>query len=148
MKEIYPTVAIDYGMKNLGLAISDSKGVMASPLRVVSITKKRNIDTVIKEILELCNEYNVKRLVVGKPQEFTKKHRKTTEKIDAFLVKLKSFTNIPIVTYDEAFSTVDAQNMLISSGQNIRSSKKKIDSIAATLFLQEFLNFENKKNEK
>ena len=148
MKEIYPILAIDYGEKNLGLAISDSKGIIASPLEVVSITKRRDLDKIIEEILEICHEYNIKRILVGKPQEFTKRYKKTTEKIDTFLEKLKSFTEIPTITYDEAFSTTEAQNMLTSSGQNAQNSKQKIDKIAATIFLQEFLNSKEKNNGK
>lgn len=140
MTEKYPILAIDYGERNFGLAISDSKGILASPLKVISITKNRDVNQIIKEILETCEEYMVQRILVGKPQEFTEEHKKTTERIDSFLRKLKSFTKIPIVTHDEAFSTTEALNMLTSSGQNIQNSKQKIDKIAATIFLQEFLN--------
>ena len=144
MKEKYPILAIDYGEKNLGLAVSDSKGIIASPLEVLSITKKRNIDSIIEEILQLCSEYKIKSILVGKPQEFVESHKKTTKKIDVFVDKLKRCTEIPILTYDEAYSTTEAQNVLTSSGQNVQNSKQKIDKIAATIFLQEFLNSENK----
>ncbi len=57
-----------------------------------------------------------------------------------FINKIKDVTTIPIITYDESFSTTLAQSMLTSSGQSIRKSRKKIDSISATVFLQEYLN--------
>jgi putative holliday junction resolvase len=148
MKERYPILAIDYGEKNFGLAISDSKGVIASPLEVLSITKNRDVDEIIKEILLICKENRIEKILLGKPQIFTKAQEKTTEKIENFIEKLKTSTDIPIVTYDEAFSTTEAQNMLTSSGQNTRSFKGKIDKIAATVFLQEFLNSENDNNER
>ena len=74
------------------------------------------------------------------PQAFTEKHNKTTEKINKFINKIKDVTTRPIITYDESFSTTLAQSMLTSSGQSIRKSRKKIDSISATVFLQEYLN--------
>jgi putative Holliday junction resolvase len=146
--EKYPILAIDYGEKHFGLSISDSKGIIASPLEVVSITKNRDINTVIKNIIDICTENRVKRIVVGMPQIFTKKQNKSKDKVDNFISLLEATTDIPIITYDETFSTSEAENMLISSGQNSKSYRSKIDKVAATVFLQEFLNLENNKNEK
>ena len=137
---MYPILAIDYGEKNFGLAISDSKGIVASPLEVVSITKNRNLQTVIKEIVKIAQENRAKRILVGKPQSFTDEQKKTEEKIENFIELLGKATDIEIITWDESFSTTSAQNMLTSLGQNSRSSRGKIDKIAATVFLQEFLN--------
>jgi putative Holliday junction resolvase len=142
---MYPILAIDYGEKHFGLAISDSKGVVASPLEVVSITKNRDINNVIEEILNIAKEYKTKTILVGKPQSFIPKHKKTEEKINSFISLLKKATTIPILTYDESFSTSNAQNMLTSLGQNSKASRSKIDKIAATVFLQEFLNSNKKK---
>jgi putative holliday junction resolvase len=137
---MYPILAIDYGEKNLGLAISDSKGIIASPLEVLSITKNRDIINILEDILEIIDEYRVKRIIVGMPQSFTPEQDKSKEKIDTFISLLKKATNTDILTWDESFSTTNAQNMLTSLGQNSRSSRKKIDKVAATVFLQEFLN--------
>jgi putative holliday junction resolvase len=140
-----PILAIDYGEKHFGLAISDSKGIIASPLEVLSITKNRGTNEIIKEIIKITQEYNVKTILVGKPQRFSPEHKKTEDKINNFISLLKKATAIPILTYDESFSTINAQNMLTSLGQNSRQFKKKIDKIAATVFLQEFLNSKKKK---
>jgi putative Holliday junction resolvase len=137
---MYPILAIDYGEKNFGLAISDSKGIVASPLEVVSITKNRNLQTVIQEIVKIAQENRATRILVGKPQSFTDEQKKTEEKIENFIELLGKATDTEIITWDESFSTTSAQNMLTSLGQNSRSSRGKIDKIAATVFLQEFLN--------
>ncbi len=137
---MYPILAIDYGEKHLGLAISDSKGIVASPLEVLSITKNRDIHTLLEEISKIIGEYKVRTILVGKPQIFTPKQEKTEEKVNKFISLLKKTTDTPIITYDESFSTTNAQNMLTSLGQNSKRSKGKIDKIAATVFLQEFLN--------
>jgi putative Holliday junction resolvase len=137
---MYPILAIDYGEKNFGLAISDSKGIVASPLEVVSITKNRNLQTVIQEIVKIAQENMAKRILVGKPQSFTVEQKKTEKKIENFIELLRKATEIEILTWDESFSTTSAQNMLTSLGQNSRGSRGKIDKIAATVFLQEFLN--------
>ena len=147
MHILNPILAIDYGKKRIGLAISDVKGVIASPLDVLHITEKRNEDTVIEDILDIANEYRVKTILIGMPQEFEQSYKKTSKRIEEFKEKVSKVTDIPIVTYDESYYTTEAKNMLLSLGQNSKSSKKKIDKIAATVFLQEFLNSHTDKNE-
>ena len=139
MKVTYPILAIDYGDKHFGLAISDTKGILAQPLDTISISQNRDINDVIKDILDIAEEQKAKTILVGMPQEFRDQYKKTTDKIKIFINRLKDHTKIPIITYDESFSTTWAQNMLISSGQTTKKVEK-IDSIAATVFLQEFLN--------
>ncbi|HOR52717.1 MAG TPA: Holliday junction resolvase RuvX [Candidatus Pacearchaeota archaeon] len=140
MEVTYPILAIDYGDKHFGLAISDTKGILAQPLDTISISQHRDIQNVIKDILDVIEEQKVKTILVGMPQEFRENHKKTTDKIKSFITLLKKETETPIITYDESFSTTRAQNMLISSGQTTKKSRGKINSIAATIFLQEFLN--------
>ncbi len=143
----YPILAIDYGDKHFGIAISDFKGILASPLEVISITKNRGVEEVIKEIVNLCQEYNAKTILVGMPQSFTETHNITQKKILKFVEKLEKITNIPILLQDESFSTLSGQNMLRFSGQRVKNTKNKIDKIAATVFLQEFLNSKNENHE-
>jgi putative Holliday junction resolvase len=144
MKVEYPILAIDYGSKRIGLAISDSKGIIASPLEVLKITKKRGIDNILEDILLISEEYKVKTILIGKPQIFKDEHKYSVEKIEKFSKKLTDITNIPVIFQDESYSTIQSQNMLLSLGQNIKSSREKIDMISATMFLQEFLNSNNK----
>jgi len=140
MKNYFPILSIDYGEKHFGLAISDSKGIIASPLEVLSITKNRNREDIIIDILNIAQEQRVKSILVGIPQSFTEAQQKTVKKVEEFIDTLSKKTDLHIFTIDESFSTINAQDMLISSGQNTRSSRKKIDKIASTVFLQEFLN--------
>ena len=142
-----PILAIDYGEKRIGLAISDSKGIIASPLDVLKITKRRGIDEILEDILLIVEEYKVKSILVGKPQEFEEVHSKSIKKIQSFAKKLSDLINIPVIFQDESYSTTQAQNMLLSLGQNTRSSRGKIDMISATVFLQDFLNSKNNQNE-
>jgi len=143
-----PILAIDYGQKKFGLAISDSKGIVASPLDVLYITKRRGQEEIILDILRIIDEYKVQSILIGKPQVFETQYKKSTDKIDDFVKKLSSKTPLPILFQDESYSTIQAQNMLLSLGQNSKSSKGKIDMISATVFLQDFLNSIKKENEK
>jgi len=143
-----PILAIDYGQKRFGIAISDSKGIVASPLEVLYITKNRGEDEIIKDIIEIINQYNIQSILIGKPQIFEIQYKKSINKIDKFVKKLSLETSLPILFQDESYSTTQAQNMLLSLGQNSKSSKGKIDMISATVFLQDFLNSIKTENEK
>lgn len=143
-----PILAIDYGDKKFGLAISDSKGVLASPLDVLKVTKNRNIDSILEDILLIVEEYRIKTILLGKPQSFENTYKKTEKKIENFAKKLSELISIPIIFQDESYSTIQAQNMLLSLGQNTKSSRGKIDMISATMFLQDFLNSEKENYEK
>jgi len=136
----YPILAIDFGKKHFGTAISDSKGIIASPLEVISITQKRGIEYILQRISEICEEYQVKTILLGIPQVFTETYSKTPKAIMKFEKKLKEVLDLPIIFHDESFSTTSAQNMLTSSGSNTKSSRGKIDKVSAAVFLQEFLN--------
>ena len=105
------------------------------------------MNILIDEILNIANEYRVKTILIGSPQVFESNHEKTSGNIQKFVQKISLLTDLPVITYDESYSTTQAQNMLLSLGQNTKSSKGKIDKIAATVFLQEFLNSESQKNE-
>jgi putative holliday junction resolvase len=141
-----PILAIDYGQRRIGLAISDSKGIIASPLKVLEKTEKKKFENIIDEILDIIEEYRIKTIIIGMPQIFTTNHQESKSKIENFRNKLIKRTTLPIIFYDESYSTTEAQNMLLSLGQNTKSTKGKIDKISATVFLQEFLNSENKNN--
>jgi putative holliday junction resolvase len=142
-----PILAIDYGQKRFGLAISDSKGIIASPLEVLEITEKRKVENIIEDIVKLIDEYRVKTILIGLPQIFIEKHKESNKRIEKFKNLLSQKTSIPIIFQDESYSTTEAQNMLLSLGQSSKSTKNKIDKISATVFLQEFLNSESKNNE-
>ena len=144
----YPILAIDYGTKRIGLAISDSKGLIASPLTVLNVTKNMGINKIIEEIKAIIEEYRIKTILIGKPQAFQSTYTKSLKKIDSFAQEIKNDIKIPVTFYDESYSTIQAQNMLLSLGQNTKSTKGKIDMISATVFLQEFLNSKQNKNEK
>lgn len=136
----YPILAIDYGEKHFGLAYSDTNGLLASPLEVLTKGRKTSTEEIINQILEIAKEYRIKTILLGSPQVFIKSHEKTERKISKFEKILQEKTELPILKYDESFSTTRAQNMLTSTGQNTKRTRKKIDKVAAAVFLQEFLN--------
>ena len=142
----FPILAIDYGERRMGLAISDSKGIIATPLDVIKIPQGKGFKSILPQLITIIEQNRVKTILVGVPQVFTSNHIKTKEKIEIFIGFLKKSLKYPLLTTDESFSTADAQNMLLSSGQHTKATKDKIDKGAAAVFLQNFLNSLTKTN--
>ncbi|KKR05601.1 MAG: hypothetical protein UT34_C0002G0108 [candidate division WS6 bacterium GW2011_GWF2_39_15] len=140
----YPVLAIDFGTKRIGLAISDEKGRVSTPIRPIRITKNTSQESLLQAFRDAIAENRVKSLLVGKPQEFEEAHKKSTERINKFIEWLSFHLNIPTSTWDESFSTSAAKDMIVSAGSTVKSKKNKLDSIAASIFLQEFLNSNTK----
>ncbi|NLZ24163.1 Holliday junction resolvase RuvX [Candidatus Dojkabacteria bacterium] len=147
MKIEKPILAIDYGLKRIGLAISDSKGITSAPLKVITVTKRRKMEGAIDDILLEIETNRVKTIVIGKTNREEWGNSKTSQRTEYFVSELKKRTQLPIIFQDESYSTTRAQNMLLSLGQSSKSSKEKIDMYSAVVILEDFLNSDNKKNE-
>lgn len=140
---LYPVIGVDYGDRHVGIAVSDFKGIVATPLKTINTDTIKHPEIVIDELKKIIKEYRVKRIVLGMPQTFDSTDTRAQDKVNAFKKILEKWINLPVIFYDESFSTKNAQDMLISSGMHTKSFRHKIDSIACAVFLQEFLNFEN-----
>jgi len=142
----YPILAVDYGTKHIGLAISDFKGILATPLEVLHITPLNGYEKIVERIADICENNKVQTILLGKPQIFEISYKKTLKKIEMFESILKNGIRLPILYHDESYSTVTAQDMLLYTSQSTKKSRKKIDSVAAAVFLQEFLNSNSQEN--
>ncbi len=129
-------LAIDFGEKRTGLAITDDLQIIASGLTTV--------DT--KNLLSFLQEYtskeNVELFIVGKPLQMNHTDSESEKLIVKFLTSLKNqFTNIPIIRIDERFTSKMAFQTMIDSGLKKKQRKNKalIDEISATIILQSYL---------
>ena len=141
-----PILGIDYGTKNIGLAITDKKGLVAQPLTTITI-KGENYEKFFSELLRIIDDYEIKTLVLGVPQAFKKDHLQNINRILEFQSSIKKVTGTDAFLYDESYSTSDSYSMLRMQGQSQKKSRKKIDRIAASRFLQELIDFKNRENE-
>ncbi|MDO7171516.1 Holliday junction resolvase RuvX [Mariniflexile sp. AS56] len=129
-------LAIDYGMKRTGLAVTDALQIIASGLTTVNT----------KELLAYLKEYTSKEpvelFIVGEPKQMDNTASESEALIVPFLQKLqKQFPNIPIQRVDERFTSKMAFQTMIDSGlkKNQRKNKALVDEISATLILQSYL---------
>lgn len=139
----FPALGIDYGEKNIGLAITDRNGIIAMPLNIIHRKENSSIQNIIEEIRAYIAQYNIKAIVLGLPQAFESTNSESRKKIFSFYEILASSTNLNVFLYDESYSTANSYEILQSQGIKMKKAKKKIDKIAATYFLQELIDIKN-----
>ena len=130
-------LGLDYGMRRIGLALSDPLGIIAKPL--ITIDTKYTQDYFLK-ILEIIIDNNVSKIVVGLPINLKGDNSQQTEEVLSFLSNLEKKIKLPIITIDERLSSIAAEKSLKFQGIKVRDNKSLIDETAAAIFLQEYLD--------
>ena len=131
-------MAIDYGDAHTGIAISDATGTLAGFTTVID---SRKAEVVVQEILRLLPEHGVTELVLGYPKNMDGTLGPRAEKAAAFGETLKELTGLPLTLWDERRTTIDAHQILMSSGKNAKKRKKVVDAVAASLILEGYLTY-------
>ena len=129
-------VAIDYGTKRVGIAVTDPLKLISTPLDTVPTHQA------IEFLSNYISNQPVELMVVGLPVQMNGQPSETEPHIQKFIKKLKEqIPQIPIVRYDERFTTKMAISSMIEGGykKKDRQDKKRLDSISATLILQGYL---------
>ena len=129
-------VALDFGMKRIGVAITDDLNIIASGLDTVS---NENIISFLKNLI---SKNNVNIIVIGKPMQKNNQPSDVEFEILKFIKKLKSnFPFIKLDRCDERFTSVIAKRVILDSGVNKtkRRNKSLVDKISATIILQSYL---------
>lgn len=134
----YKTMALDLGERRIGIALSDIMGIIASGLETY---ERKDLVTDCKYIASLVSKHGVKEIVVGLPKNMDGTSGERVEKTYEFCEKLKEYTQEKIVYYDERLTTVAAEKLLISADVSRQKRKTVIDKLAATIILQDYLNF-------
>jgi putative Holliday junction resolvase len=152
------SLGLDVGDKRTGVAISDPRGILATPLTVLA---EKDEDAVIDEILKLVGRYEARRIVVGLPRLLNGELGKQAGKVTAFAEKLSlrakrsNLNQLDVQLWDERLSTKAAERLNMEAGgrgSKLRSRAKKktkshnssakatVDAVAAAFILQGFLD--------
>ncbi|TFE68901.1 Holliday junction resolvase RuvX [Methylacidiphilum caldifontis] len=130
-------LSIDYGSKYIGLAINDqtlSIAIPLDPLPAEPITK------FIGKLKEIIIKNEVSLLIVGLPRNMDGSYGLAAEKVRQFVLRLRQWIQIPVEFQDERLSTKFADRLLTQSGFRGIEKKKRIDSYAAAVILQSYLD--------
>lgn len=130
-------LGIDYGTRRIGLALSDPSGTVATPWQVLDA--REEVDAV-RSILDGCAAQGVERIVVGLPMRMDGSDGPAAQSAKAFGEHVRSATDIPVVYWDERWSTVTAEQALIEGGARRGKRRQVIDKLAAQIMLQHYLD--------
>lgn len=131
-------MAIDYGDVRTGVALSDLTGFLAGQTFLI---KSKKEEVVLEELAELAKREGAEELVLGHPKNMDGTIGPRAEKCAHFGERLKEVTGLPVTLWDERRTTVDAHRILGEQGIRAKNRKNKIDSVAATLILEGYLDW-------
>ena len=129
---------MDLGTKTLGLAISDATGTIASSYDI--LRHDEDYEKLVKMVGVVIEDNNIQELVLGFPKNMDNTIGERGHLAIEFKRMLEEEYNLPVYLQDERLTTVQAEHMLISNDTSRKKRKKVIDSVAATIILQSYLD--------
>ena len=129
-------LAIDYGLKRTGIAITDEMQIIASGLTTIPS------EISIAFLKDYFDKEKVEKVLIGEPKQMNGEPSESTEIIEKFVNKFKgNFPKMPLERVDERFTSKMAFQTMIDSGlkKNQRKNKALVDEISATIMLQDYL---------
>ena len=131
-------LAVDYGRKRIGLAISDTIGMIASPAGFIE--RRAGKRAPVTKILARAQELEAVGFILGLPLDGEGNETDWTAEIRALGAEIAKRTGMPVRFMDERFTTAAALRTIRELGESTRGRKGDVDSLAATILLQNALN--------
>jgi putative Holliday junction resolvase len=130
-------LAIDYGEKRIGLAVSDELEVTA---RGIAVVERKSKKADLEAIAAAVSEFGAGAIVVGYPLRLDGSAGIQCEKVDRFIAALKGAVSVPVTVWDETLSTKEAEELMREAGVKRKKKRGMVDRIAAAFILQDYLN--------
>jgi len=131
-------MAVDYGARRIGLAVTDELGMTAQGLPTLHRTNKRNDFDHLRRTIKT---YNVGEIVVGLPLRMSGETGIQSEKAEEFAAALHARFKLPTHLFDERLTSVEANRVLDETDMSGRRRRDVVDQLAAVLILEAFLGF-------
>lgn len=131
-------LGLDLGSRTLGVAVSDKTGLIASNYK--TIRHNEEYDRLLTEVKGLVDELEIEAIVLGFPKNMNNTIGPKGELSLSFKNELENIVDIPVYLQDERLTTKSATDMLIQGNVSRKNRKKVVDSVAATIILQTYLD--------
>ncbi len=135
-------LSVDFGEKRIGLALSDPLGFTAQGLETL---ERKNIKQVIASIAETAKKNDVGEIVIGLPINMDGSQGFKAQEVLKFAPELEKAAGVPVKTWDERLTSREAGRLMIEQGLSRKSQRANSDRLAATLILQNYLEFRRPK---
>jgi putative Holliday junction resolvase len=130
-------LAIDYGRKRIGLALSDELQMTAQPLFTMLRTNRRND---LRRLREICRKHGVARILMGHPVHITGEAGEMADEAAQFAARLQKELGIEVKLADERLTSWEAEQIVAQQKSPSRRKKSSIDDVAAAILLREYLD--------
>lgn len=131
-------LAIDYGVRRVGIAVSDPLRISAQSLPTIIVTGR---DHLLSTLDKIVGEKNVTEIVIGMPFNLKGEKSAAAQKVEQFAQHLKSRFQLPVHLWDERWTSIAAHRTIHEFGKSPSRHKEKVDQISALLILQSFLDY-------
>ena len=138
-------IGLDLGTKTLGVAVSDKTETIASAITALRFSEN-NPEEILDDLTKIMDEYKVGAIVIGLPKNMNNSLGFAAERTKEFVKVLNNTYDIPVYEQDERLSSVTANNVLLQADISRKKRKSKVDTVAATVILQNYLDI--RKGEK
>ena len=135
-------LGLDLGSRTLGIATSDGTGLIASSYK--TIKHNEEYERLLQEVKQIVEELKIEAIVLGFPKNMNNTIGPKGELSLSFKEQLEKIVNIPVILQDERLTTKSATDMLIMGNVSRKDRKKVVDSVAATIKLQTYLDRRDK----
>ena len=130
-------LGIDFGDARTGVALSDPTGFLATGLENL---RGGSIEDTAQRIITTANAHGAQRIVLGYPKNMDGSIGPRAQKSETLKTALESLSDLPVILWDERQSTVQAQHILRQNGKKAKQQKNIVDSVAAVIILQSYLD--------
>lgn len=137
-------LGLDLGTRTLGISISDITHTIASTYKTIRF-EDSNYDSLLNELKEIVDEFKINKIILGFPKNMNNSIGDRALTTIEFKEKIENELNIEVILQDERLSTVEATNYMLESDISRKKRKKKVDSLAANIILQTYLDKERVK---
>ncbi|HZM03768.1 MAG TPA: Holliday junction resolvase RuvX [Candidatus Saccharimonadales bacterium] len=130
-------LGLDHGTKRVGLALSDETATIAQPLEFLAAEP---VDDFLKRLRDIIDTKGVAEILIGLPRNMNGTYGPAAEKAQELAARLRTEFSIPVKTWDERLTSVQANRYLIEAGMRRDKRKTKVDQTAAAILLQSYLD--------
>lgn len=132
-------LGLDLGTRTLGVSISDLTHTIASTYKTIRY-EEENYEYLLQELKKIIQTEQIEKIVLGLPKNMNNTIGESAERCLEFKKQIENNLKIEVVMQDERLTTVEATNYMIKANMSRKKRKKKIDSLAANIILQSYLD--------
>ncbi len=132
-------LGLDLGTRTLGVSISDLTHTIASTYKTIRY-EEENYEYLLQQLKQIIETEQIEKIVLGLPKNMNNTIGESAERCLNFKKQIEETLNIEVIMQDERLTTVEATNYMIEANMSRKKRKKKIDSLAANIILQAYLD--------